>query len=171
MRFEVEPSTVVPMAGCQSFFPLGVDKTISRVSVYDAYFVPGTYVPVKIVCFCALSHEHTAHRTYTTGRQQNIRRARRYNAAARKHPQATPCVCDKPICPVLLWLQQLLQLCSSEPGVRNAQSIPTSLSAAAVCKRSTLAVVGKVRITRTLRGGPLWRPAASLVGCMRCQVL
>ena len=25
--------------------------------------------------------------------------------------------------------------------------------------------------TRALRGGPLWRPAASLVGCMRCQVL
>ena len=25
--------------------------------------------------------------------------------------------------------------------------------------------------TRALRGGPLWQPAASLVGCMRCQVL
>ena len=24
---------------------------------------------------------------------------------------------------------------------------------------------------RALRGGPLWRPTASLVGCMRCQVL
>ena len=28
-----------------------------------------------------------------------------------------------------------------------------------------------VYITRALRGRPLWRPAASLVGCMRCQVL
>ena len=25
--------------------------------------------------------------------------------------------------------------------------------------------------TRAVRGGSLWRPAASLVGCMRCQVL
>ena len=25
--------------------------------------------------------------------------------------------------------------------------------------------------TRALRGGPLWRPTASLAGCMRCQVL
>ena len=38
-RFEVEPSTVARVAGSQSFFPLGVDKTISRVSLYEAYFV------------------------------------------------------------------------------------------------------------------------------------
>ena len=38
-RFELDPSTVARVAGSRSFFPLGVDKTISRVSLCEAYFV------------------------------------------------------------------------------------------------------------------------------------
>ena len=37
--------------------------------------------------------------------------------------------------------------------------------------RSLSALGDKSIYTKALRGGPLWRPAASLVGCMRCQVL
>ena len=39
-RFELDPSTVAHVAGSHFFlFPLGVDNTISRVSMYKAYFV------------------------------------------------------------------------------------------------------------------------------------
>ena len=50
-----------------------------------------------LTVFVALSLTSTQTRTYTTGRQQNMQRARRYNAAAHKHQQATPCVCDTSI--------------------------------------------------------------------------
>ena len=104
---------------------------------------PILYVRVKKCLFLLPSPTSTQPRTYTTGRQQNMQRARRYNAAVHKHEQATPCACDTPICAILLWLQYL---CSSEPAVRNPPSIP--VSAAAVCNRSTLTVAGNVRITR-----------------------
>ena len=99
------------MAGSQSFFPLRVDETISRVSLYEAYFVVRTG---KICLFVALYHERTAHRAYTTGRQQNMQRARRYNAAAHKHQKATPCVCDKPIhmrCPAVATVVVFIGAC------------------------------------------------------------
>ena len=70
-----------------------------------------------------------------------MQRARPYNAAAHKHQQATPCVCDTSICAVLLGLQLL---CSSESAVRNLPSIP--VSAAAVCDRSALTMDGNVTI-------------------------
>ena len=39
-RFELDPSTVARVAGAHFFFFSGVDKTISQVSLYEAYFVP-----------------------------------------------------------------------------------------------------------------------------------
>ena len=101
-RFEHDPSTVARVAGAQSFFFSGVDKAISRVSLYEANFVR-TYRK-NCVYFCCPLLTSTQPRTYTTGRQQNMQRARCYNAAAHKQ-QTTPCVCDKPICAVLRWLQ------------------------------------------------------------------
>ena len=38
-RDDLDPSTVACVAGAQIFFFSEVDKTISRVSVYEAYFV------------------------------------------------------------------------------------------------------------------------------------
>ena len=35
----LDPSTVARVACSQSFFLAGVDKTVSRVSLYEAYFV------------------------------------------------------------------------------------------------------------------------------------
>ena len=91
-----------------------------------------------------LSHERTSHRTYTTGRQQNMQRARRYNAAAHKHQQATPCVCDTPNCAVLLlWLKWL---CSSEPVRPVIHHLHLCLLLLLLCDRSTLTVDGNVRI-------------------------
>ena len=81
------------------FFPAGVDKTISLVSVREALFC--TYVSVHAVCFlpqALMSCEHTA-QTYTRYTTDNMHRSHRSNAAAH-----TPCVFDTPIRAVLLWL-------------------------------------------------------------------
>ena len=68
-----------------------------------------------------------------------MQRTQRYNAAAHKHQQATPCVCDTPICAVLL----LLVVCLGACGPYNPQS--TFLQLCAVCDRSKLALGGNVR--------------------------
>ena len=103
-RFELDPSTVARVAGSQKFF-----FRWERVSRFPGFLCmrPILYVRTGnfLSVFVALSLEHTAQNIYTTGRQQNIQRPRRYNAAAHKHQQATPCVCDTPVCAVLLWLQ------------------------------------------------------------------
>ena len=129
VEFEVDPSTAARVAGAHSFFfpPPGKDFSGS------SYFVR-TY-RLKIVCF-GFSLMSAQPRTYTTGRQRNMERARGYNAAADKYQQATPCVCDMPICAVLLWLLYIvvfIAACAPFP-------------AAAVCDRSTLAVDGNVTI-------------------------
>ena len=56
-RFELDPSTVARVACPRSFFfsPTGVDKTISRVSLYEAYFVRKYQV---LSVFVALSRAH-----------------------------------------------------------------------------------------------------------------
>ena len=102
-RFDLDPSTVARVACSRSIFPAGVAKTFSRVSLCEAYFVrTGKMLSV----FLALSRAHSP--GHTTGRQQNIQRARRYNAAAHKHQQAIPCVCETTICAALLWLRTVV---------------------------------------------------------------
>ena len=64
-----------------------------------------------------------------------MQRAQRYNAAANKHQQATPRVCDTPICAVLL--------CVVFMGACVRSVLPFF---AAVCDRSTLTLAGNVRI-------------------------
>ena len=40
LRVELDPGTVARVACSEErFFPAGVDKTISRVSLYGAYFI------------------------------------------------------------------------------------------------------------------------------------
>ena len=75
------------------FFPAGVDKTIAPVSVRKALFC--TYVLVK----CSLLFLPRLSRAQSTDIYQvdNMHRAQRDNAAAH-----TSCVCDTPICAVLL---------------------------------------------------------------------
>ena len=88
-RFELDPSTVACVADSQSFFFRW--EWIRRFPGFLC-MRPILYVRTgkSLSVFVALSHEHTAYRTYTTGRQQNMQRARRYNAAAHKRQQATP---------------------------------------------------------------------------------
>ena len=79
------------------------------------------------------------------GRQRtayNTQRAERYNAAGHKHQQATPCMCDTPICAVLLRLVVFY---------RNLQSVIHHQPSAYVCccsvgDRPTHALDGSVRI-------------------------
>ena len=96
------PCTLKSVEGAQCFFfPAGVDKTISLVSVQEALFC--TYVSVNIGCFlpyALMSYDHiTQTHTIIGTYQTNMHRFHRSNAAAH-----TPCVCDTPMCAVLLWL-------------------------------------------------------------------
>ena len=52
-------------------------------------------------CLCT----STQPRHVPGGQQATVKRARRYNAAAHKHRQATPCVCDAHIRAVLLFIR------------------------------------------------------------------
>ena len=86
-------------------FPAGVDRTKSLISAREALFC--TYASVNVLCFlpeaprklcahCSGIIYHIPGTRYTT---DNMHRSHRSNAAAH-----TPCVCDTPMCAVLLWM-------------------------------------------------------------------
>ena len=83
---------------------------VVRASLFftTSTYLPLTYIPVTICLFCPLMSTQPRH---IPGRQQNIQRAQHHNAAAHEHQQATPCVCDTPICAVLLWLVVFIGAC------------------------------------------------------------
>ena len=102
-RFELDPSTVARVTCSQSFFSRR--EWVRRFPGFVC-MRPILYVLTgkKLSLLPSLASTQQP-RTYTTGRLQNMQRTRRYHAAAHNHQQATPCVCDTPICAVLLWLQ------------------------------------------------------------------
>ena len=117
-RFKLDPSTGTRVAGAQffvfffsvfctcfvgpSFFFFFFRETIRRFSGL-LYMKPLLYARTGYILFVFVALSYRAHSPGHT--QQNLQRARRYNAAAHKHQQPTPCVCDTPICAVLPWLQ------------------------------------------------------------------
>ena len=123
------------------FFPAGVDKTISRVSLYWACFVR-THLK-KIVWFCcplsrAHSPGHIPQVDNRTNRQHDVTTLPPISISRQHRAYVTrPCA---------------LYCCACYNNVhRSLRSVihHLYLSAAAVCNRSTLTVAGNVRIIRT----------------------
>lgn len=59
--------------------------------------------------------EHTGEPRQTTGRQQNMQGAQRYNAVAHRHQHLTPCLCDTLICALLLSPVGFIGACDRPP--------------------------------------------------------
>ena len=81
---------------------------MSLVSVREALFC--TYVPVKCRQLLSPFHEHTA-QTCTRRTRNNRQRAKRENAAARKHQQEIRCVCGTAVRALQLWLAVFVGAC------------------------------------------------------------
>ena len=135
-----DPCPLERVASPQRFVSTGEDKTISLVWAREALFCTRYVHTDKMSSvFFLFPHEHTTH-IYQV-ETDNGQRAQRFNAVPHKHQQTSPCVCDTPICTVLLWLLLIVAFF----GTFGPQSLPVTTYNCCCCVGHTFEIRREIK--------------------------